>query len=94
MSAVSVAKGVLGFTASVGAGLIVGSIVNTHVTYSPGVLGKIKFVAVRVGAFALSGIVSTAAEKQIEKDVDELVDAVKGIKAATDEIKSAVEDSK
>lgn len=82
-------KGVLGFTASVGAGMIVTSI--TRAT-TPVDAGKVVKIFRGVGMFAIGGLVGDAAEGWIGKQVDNLAagyDAIVGVaKGTVQEIKN------
>lgn len=72
-----IAKRVLATAASMGSGKIVHQIVKNNVTTTT----KTEQVTVAVGSFALGGAVAEVAANHMKRSVDEIVEAVKAVKA-------------
>lgn len=72
-------KGVLGFSAGIGATMIVSNVVRAT---TPVGAGKVARLFIGVGRFAVAGLVADKAESWMGKQVDEVADGIEGIIAA------------
>lgn len=82
MSKRNMIKGILGFGASVGAGMIVTNVARAT---TPLGAGKIYKGFIRLGTFAIGGIVGDKAEAWIGKQVDNIADGIEGVVKAAKE---------
>ena len=78
-------KGVLGFAAGIGAGAVVKNAI-VHIT--PETMTKFGKIATTVGTYVLIGIAADAATTHVEKQLDDMRDAVVGLDTAVKELKT------
>ena len=82
MNKYEIAKNVLGFAAGLGAGAIVGGVVNVlPINYGVGKISLLRRSTVWLAKYALAGAVADVAEAQIGKTIDEVEAFEKSVKA-------------
>lgn len=84
---INAVKGVIGFTSSIGAGMIVA---NAIAATTPPHLKLIPTILIRVGGVALASGVGRFAEAESSKTIDDIVSAFTVGKKAIDEIDTAI----